>query len=70
MFWKPYQRYDRIAEPWRFLLFMAVLIPTMVAACNPYWPVASGIGWAILLFLLITRFWYIEVRPRLKKRRD
>ena len=65
MLWRLYQRYDRLEEPARFMIFMAFLIPTMVAATNPYSTPVAAAGWAVLLFLLVTRFWYHYVRPRL-----
>ena len=67
MLWRLYQRYDRLREPGRFLLFMAFLIPVMIAATNPYSTVVSAAGWTALLFLLATRAWYHYVRPRLKR---
>ncbi len=67
MLWRFYQRYDRLGEPGRFLLFMAVLIPVLIAATNPYSTAVSAVGWVALLLLLATRAWYHCVRPRLKK---
>jgi len=70
MLWRLYQRYDRLTEPARFMIFIAFLIPIMIAATNPYQPVVAAIGWSLVLFLIVTRWWHLYVRPRLAKRQQ
>lgn len=69
MLWRLYRHYDRLREPHRFLLFLAFLLPAVITATNPYSTIVSVVGWSFLIFVLVTRFWYHYVRPRLARRR-
>ena len=70
MLWRLYRRYDRLQEPWRFIIFMAFLMPVMITATNPYSAAVAAIGWVTLVFVLVTRFWYHYARPISAKRRQ
>lgn len=60
------RRYDRIPEPWRFLIFMgAVLVP--LAILQPFMPLIA-LGLAFILIAM--RIWWLQFgskRPALNR---
>jgi len=52
--------YDNIAEPRRFMLFMAMIIPAIVAISQTTMPNVLHFGWMYILAMLVIRMAYIH----------
>ena len=68
MLWRLYERYDRVREPWRFLLFLACCAPLSVMMGGAFGLAPALAALAAIFFLIVTRWWYLDVRPRRHKR--
>ena len=56
------RRFDKLREPWRFIVFMAILGPVAIAANSNNLPFMFG-GIALLLAVLFLRIWYLGSPP-------
>jgi L-rhamnose isomerase len=44
--------YDRIPEPWRFFIALALLSPVFCTSVLPLWGVIAAIAWICLIMLV------------------
>lgn len=52
--------YDKLPEPKRFLIFMALIIPAILAAGSGQYVEAMIVGWVWIMIMLTSRMSYLH----------